>query len=53
MALLLLSCLVATLAMPYPYPYAMPDDPYAPAPAHYDAPIGRVKIQVSPLENIE
>jgi len=27
-----------------PYPYPMPDDPYAPPPS-YNAPIGRVKIQ--------
>ena len=36
------------MAMAMPYPFALPDDPYAP-PAAYDAPIGRVKIQVSPL----
>ena len=46
-----MSCLVLATAMPYPY--AMPDDPYAPPPV-YDAPIGRVKIQVSdrPFEHI-
>ena len=41
----LAACFVAALAMPYPYPYAMPDDPYHVAPS-YDAPVGRVKIQV-------
>ena len=44
-----MSCLVLGTAMPYPYPYALPDEPgYHPAPA-YDAHIGRVKIQVSIL----
>ena len=44
-----MSCLVLGTAMPYPYPYALPDEPgYRPAPA-YDAHIGRVKIQVSIL----
>ena len=35
--------------MPYPmpYPYALPDDPYAPAPAYHAPALGRVKIQVS------
>ena len=38
-----MSCVVLTIAMPYPF--ALPDEPgYHPAPA-YDAPIGRVKIQ--------
>merc|ERR1739847_131956 len=37
--------LCAVLAMPYPFPYAMPDEPgYHPAPA-YGGAIGRVKIQ--------
>ena len=44
-------CLCAALAMPYPFPYAMPDEPgYAP-PA-YGGPIGRVKIQVSVVFDI-
>lgn len=43
---LILSCLALSMAMPYPYPYALPEDAYHPAP-HYDAPVGRVKIQVS------
>ena len=37
--------------MPYPFPYAMPDEPiYAPPPA-YGGEIGRVKIQVSNAHN--
>lgn len=36
--------MAAALAMPYPF--AMPDDPYAPAPpAYHDGHIARVKIQ--------
>ena len=40
-----MSCLVLAIAMPYPY--ALPDEPGYHAAPVYDAPIGRVKIQVS------
>ncbi len=41
-----MSCVCAVLAMPYPFPYALPDEPGYAAPA-YGGAIGRVKIQVS------
>jgi hypothetical protein len=50
---LVLACLVAC-AVAYPYPYALPDDGYAPpqpvyghAAPSYEAPVGRVKMQVN------
>lgn len=48
--LVVLSCIVASLAMPYPMPYPFPDEPGYGQPA-YSPPsygsVGRVKIQVS------
>ena len=50
--LVVLSCIVASLAMPYPMPYPFPDEPGYGQPA-YSPPsygsVGRVKIQVSLL----
>ena len=47
---MVLSCIVAGLAMPYPMPYPFPDEPGYGQPA-YSPPsygtVGRVKIQVS------
>jgi len=44
--IVVLSCIVASMAMPYPMPYPFPDEPgYGhPAPA-YGGAVGRVKIQ--------
>ncbi len=54
--LLLVTLSSIVVSMAYPYPYAMPDDPYhQPAPSYEPAPyhagpVGRVKIQVRLLE---
>ena len=49
---MVLSCIVAGLAMPYPMPYPFPDEPGYGQPA-YSPPsygtVGRVKIQVSKI----